>query len=70
LGTDDSDQTWLIELSIDQRVNPSTKQETLYVEVAKRGGNFLLDGVHEGHPTGCPGKTALNPIIDHSLPSW
>jgi hypothetical protein len=69
-GTDDSDQTWLIELSIDQRVNPSIKQESLYVEVAKRGGNFLLDGVHEGHPTGCPGKTALNPIIDHSLPSW
>jgi hypothetical protein len=69
-GTDDGDQIWLLELSIDQRVNPSIKQETLYVEVAKRGGNFLVDGVHETHPSGCSGKTALNPIIDHSLPSW
>jgi hypothetical protein len=69
-GTDDGDQTWLIELSIDQRSNPSIKQETLYLEVAKRGGNFLLDGVHESHPSGCPGRTALKPIIDHSLPSW
>src|SRR5208282_2425025 len=69
-GSDDSDQSWLIELSIDQRVNPSIKQETLYVEVAKRGGSFLVDGVHESHPPGCLGKTALNPIIDHSLPPW
>jgi hypothetical protein len=69
-GSDDGDQSWFIELSIDQRVNPSMKQESLYVEVAKRGGNFLVDGVHESHPPGCMGKTALNPIIDHSLPSW
>jgi|HubBroStandDraft_6_1064221.scaffolds.fasta_scaffold235534_1 hypothetical protein len=69
-GTDDSDQTWLIELSIDQRVNPAIKQETLYVDVARRGGNFLLEGVHESHPSECPGETALNLVIDHSLPSW
>jgi hypothetical protein len=69
-GSDDGDQSWLIELSIDQRVNPSIKQEILYVEVAKRGGSFVLDGVHESHPSGCPGETALNLIIDHSLSSW
>jgi hypothetical protein len=69
-GTDDGDQSWLIELAIDQRVNPSIKQETLYAEVSRRGGNFLLDGVHESQPSGCLCKTALNLIIDHSLPSW
>jgi hypothetical protein len=69
-GSEGDDQSWLIELSIDQRVNPSIRQETLYVEVAKRGGNFLLDGVHESHPSGCLGKTAHKPIIDRTLPSW
>lgn len=69
-GSDDGDQNWLVELSIDQRVNPLIKQENLYVEVAKRGGNFFLDGVDENHPSGCPGRTALSPIIENSLPSW
>jgi hypothetical protein len=69
-GTDDGDQSWLIELSIDERVNSSIKQRTLFVEVAKREGSFFVDRVNERHPSGCPGRTPMNPIIDHSLPSW
>ncbi len=69
-GTEEGDQNWLIELSIDQRPNPSMKEETLYVEIAKSGGNFLLDAVRVTHPSGCSGRTPLTPVVDHSLPSW
>lgn len=69
-GTTDGDQNWMIELSIDDRLNPSMKAGTLYVEVAKRDGNFVLDGVHESHPSGCSGRTALTSIVEHNLPRW
>lgn len=69
-GTSEGDENWMIELSIDDRLNPSMKAGTLYIEVAKRGGNFVLDGVHERHPSGCPGRTPLTPIVGHDLPRW
>ena len=69
-GTSEGDQNWLIEMSIDDRLNPSMKEGPLYVEVARRGGNFVLDGVHERHPPGCPGRTPLSPIIERRLPTW
>jgi hypothetical protein len=69
-GTDEGDQNWLVELSIDLRQNPSMGDENLYIEVAKRGGIFSLDAVHKTHPSGCTGKTPLALIVDHSLPSW
>lgn len=69
-GTGEDDQNWMVELSIDDRLNPSMKEGTLYIEIAKRSGNFVLDGVHDSHPPGCPGRTPLTPIVEHSLPSW
>jgi len=69
-GTSEGDQNWLIEMSIDDRLNPSMKERTLYIEIAKRGGNFILDGVHESHPSGCPGRTLLTPLVEHDLPRW
>jgi hypothetical protein len=69
-GTEDSDQDWLIELSIDQSQNPSIGNGALYVDVAKRAGSFSLEAVHKTHPTGCAGKTPLTPIVEHSLPGW
>jgi len=69
-GDEAGDQNWLIELSIDRSANPSMKQETLYIEVSKRDGNFLLDAIYETHPPGCSGRTPLMPVADHTLPSW
>jgi hypothetical protein len=69
-GIGDGDQNWLVELSIDQRQNPSIGDESLYINVAKRGGSFRLEAVHKTHPTGCPGKTPLTPIVEHTLPGW
>jgi hypothetical protein len=69
-GTAESDQKWLLELSIDERLNPSLSDQYLYVEVAKRSGIFSLDAVYKSHPRGCAGKTPLTPMVDHELPSW
>ncbi len=69
-GTEEGDQRWLIQLSIDRRPNPSFTEETLYVDVAKRGGIFVLDSVHESHPAGCEGTTPLTPITEPNLPKW
>jgi hypothetical protein len=69
-GTAEGDQEWLLELSIDERLNPSLGDQYLHAEVAKRNGIFSLDAVYKSHPTGCPGKTALTPIVDHELPRW
>lgn len=68
-GATESDQKWLVELSIDHRLNPSLS-EYLYVEVARRGGVLSLDAVYKTHPSGCTGKTPLMPIVDHELPNW
>jgi len=69
-GKSEGDQNWLIELSIDLRLNPSMRAGTLYIEIAKRGGNFVLDAIHNSHPSGCSGRTSLTPILEHSLPRW
>jgi hypothetical protein len=69
-GTGEGDQKWLIELSIDQRLNPSLAVESLYFEIAKSGGAFSLDAVYKTHPTSCPGETPATPVINHELPDW
>ena len=69
-GTTVGDQKWLVELSVDRRLNPSLSDEHLYVEVSKLSGIFSLDAVYKTHPSGCPGKTPLTPIVEHELPNW
>lgn len=68
--TKEGDQQWLVELSIDQRMNPSMKEEALYIEIAKKQGSFLLGGVGGTHPSGCSGRTRPTPVVGHELPSW
>jgi hypothetical protein len=69
-GTVETDQVWLIELAVDQQFNPSIKDETLYIEVAKKDGIFIVDGIYNVHPSNCQGKTPLMPLTDLSLPHW
>jgi hypothetical protein len=69
-GTSEGDGDWLLELSVDGRLNPSLKETTLYVAIAKAEGTFVLNGVLDKPPSGCSGRTPLKPIVEPSLPSW
>ena len=66
----DGDQTWLVELSIDEQPNPQLGVKSLFVDVAKRNGVFWIDGVHPSHPPGCQGRTRLLPGKVTTLPVW
>jgi hypothetical protein len=68
--TKNGDENWLVQLWIDQKQNPSIKEERLFVEVAKRSGVFYVDAVLSVPPSGCEGKTPHIPVTDLSLPRW
>jgi hypothetical protein len=55
---------------VDQQLNPSMKQEKLYIEVAKSGGVFSVQSIHDIHPSECQGRTPVTPVEDRKLPSW
>jgi hypothetical protein len=69
-GFEGGDQTWLLDLAIDQKPNPAIREERIYIEIAKRGGVFSLDAVHQRRPSPGPGTTAPSPIVDWELPVW
>ncbi len=70
-GTEDGDQDWLVELSIDQAPNPSFGAEDLYVEVAKRNGAFSVADAHKERPTGCADPKSLAVFMPPTqLPVW
>jgi hypothetical protein len=68
--TTNGDENWLVQLWIDQKQNPSTKEERLFLQVAKRNGIFYVDAV-DSAPTECAGKkTPHTPLTHLSLPLW
>jgi hypothetical protein len=68
--TTNGDENWLIQLWIDQKQNPSIKEERLFLQVAKRNGIFYVDAV-DSAPTECAGKkTPHTPLTHLSLPLW
>ena len=66
----DSTDRWVIELWIDRQMNPTAKQEELYVEVSRKQGIFYVDGIQTNRPSGCPGSIPPTPLADLKLPSW
>ena len=69
-GTTAGDPDWLLELSIDDRLNPALEEDILYVEVAKKDGNFVLAEVTDKRPARCSDRTSMAPLVDHDLPQW
>jgi hypothetical protein len=63
-------KTWLIDLWIDRQLNPSIKEEDLYVQVSQKNGIFFVDGIYKDRPAGCPGNTPSTVLADLKLPSW
>ena len=66
----DSTDRWVIELWIDRQMNPTAKEEELYVEVSRKQGIFYVDGIQTNRPSGCPGSIPPTPLADLKLPSW
>ena len=70
-GSEEGDQDWEVELSVDQAPNPSFGAEVVYVEVAKRNGIFSVVGIQKNRLNACSvpnSLTASTPLSQ--LPVW
>jgi hypothetical protein len=65
-----SDSRWMIDLWIDQKMNPSVEEENLYILVSRINGIYYVEGIHKNRPAGCPGETPLPLFTDWKLPDW
>jgi len=64
-----SDKVWLAGLWIDQKLNPTNRNERLYILISERNHAFFIDSVHTTRPPGCPG-TARPLLTSWELPKW
>jgi hypothetical protein len=65
-----ADSKWMIDLWIDQKLNPSVAEDQIYIVVSKRNGIYSVDAIHRNRPAGCPGETPLPILADKKLPQW
>jgi hypothetical protein len=66
-GSDD--KVWLAGLWIDQKLNPTSKNERVYIVVSETTHAFFVDSVSTARPSGCPGK-ARPLLTSWKLPEW
>ncbi|HSY90507.1 MAG TPA: hypothetical protein VK812_04000 [Candidatus Binatus sp.] len=64
-----ADRVWLTGLWIDQKLNPASADERLYISVSERKHAFFVDSVQTSRPPGCPGK-ARQFVMNWTLPEW
>jgi hypothetical protein len=64
-----ADKVWLAGLWIDQKLNPTTQDERLYIVVSEKKHAFYVDSVRTIRPAGCPGKTRQF-VTNWTLPEW
>ena len=70
-GSEDGDQDWLVEVSIDQAPNPGFGAENLYIEITKRSGAFSVVGAQKQRPAGCADpKSLMASVAPTKLPDW
>jgi hypothetical protein len=64
-----ADKVWLTGLWIDQKLNPNSGNERLYIVVSERHHAFFIDSINTTRPPACPGKT--RPLLTSwKLPEW
>jgi hypothetical protein len=68
-GQGSADKLWLAGLWIDQKLNPNSENERLYVRVSERSHAFFIDSVNTTRPPGCPGKDRPR-LTNWELPVW
>lgn len=64
-----ADKAWLAGLSIDQKLNPTSEVDRLYITVSEQNHAFFVDSISTTRPAGCPGhRRPLLSTLD--LPNW
>lgn len=68
-GPGTADKAYLAGLWIDQKLNPTSEIDRLYITVSERHHAFFVDSVNTTRPSGCPGHR--RPLLTSwELPSW
>jgi hypothetical protein len=64
-----ADKLWLAGLLIDQKLNPNSQIDRLYIAVSEKNHAFFVDSVNTTRPPGCSGHT--RPLLTNwELPNW
>jgi hypothetical protein len=66
----DANDRWLMEVWIDRQLNPTAKEDELYIDVSRKVGIYYVDGIETKRPAGCPGNSPPTQLTDWKLPSW
>lgn len=69
-GSGESDGTWLVELAVDSRSDPSMEDKQVYVQVEKKNNVFSVNNVQENRPAGCAGEVLPALREQSELPIW
>lgn len=64
-----ADKAWLAGLWIDQKLNPTSEIDRLYIAVSEQHHAFFVDSVNTTRPSGCPGH-ARPLLTSRELPNW
>ena len=68
-GPGTADKAWLAELWIDQKLNPTSEIDRLYISVSEQHHAFFVDSINTTRPSGCPGHR--RPLLTSwELPNW
>jgi len=60
----------MIDLWIDHKLNPSVREENLYIGMSERNGMYYVDGIQKVRPSGCQGEMPVQMLTDFKLPNW
>ena len=65
-----ADASWLINLWIDRKQNPSSNDQQLYIDVSQRNHVLYVDSVTQNRPADCIAGKGHRNLITWDLPDW
>lgn len=67
---DGAESTWLVSLEIDQRLNSSVKETTVFSSIIQRDGVLYVDSIRTTRTAGCAQGTRPETNLTGDLPQW
>ena len=65
-----ADASWLVNLWIDRKQNPSSNDQQLYIDVSQRNHVLYVDSVTQSRPTDCLTGKGHRKLASWELPEW